>query len=319
MKEAAGSGTAAEGPGCGAPVMASAPEGPPPPDPAAVADDVRRALGEDLGDGDRTARLIPAATVAGAVVITREPCVLSGRPWFDEVYAQIDPRVRIVWAVPEGGWAAAGTVLCTLRGAARALVSGERCALNFLQLLSGVATRTRAFVDAVAGTGVRILDTRKTLPGLRAAQKYAVRCGGGHNHRMGLYDALLVKENHIATCGSVAAAIAAARRSSPGMPVEIEVEDLDQLTSALEAGAERILLDNFDTGAMRRAVALTAGRARLEASGGIDLARAAAIAATGVDDISVGALTKDVRAVDLSMRFDDPRGGPAPDGAPARD
>lgn len=314
MTEPAGAGTAAGG----AHTMEGAPGRLPPPDPAAVTEDVRRALAEDLGDGDRTARLIPADAVAGAAVITREPCVLSGRPWFDEVYAQLDPRVRISWSVPEGGRAAAGSVLCTLQGAARALVSGERCALNFLQLLSGVATRTRAFVDAVAGTGVRILDTRKTLPGLRAAQKYAVRCGGGDNHRMGLYDALLVKENHIAACGSVAAAIAAARRSSPGMPVEIEVEDLDQLAEALEAGAERILLDNFDPEAMRRAVALTARRARLEASGGIDLARAAATAATGVDDISVGALTKDVRAVDLSMRFDDPHGGPAAGGGPTR-
>ncbi len=273
------------------------------PDRRTVAADVRRALIEDVGDGDRTARLVPEDARACAVVLSREDCVVSARLWFNEVFAQLDSSVRIAWSVRDGECVCAGHTLCTLEGPARALLTGERTALNFLQLLSGVATRTRRFVDATAGTRVQILDTRKTLPGLRTAQKFAVRCGGGHNHRMGLYDALLIKENHIAACGSLGAAVCAARHACPNFPVEVEVEDLEQLREALEARVERVLLDNFDLESLRRAVTLTGGRARLEASGGVRYEQVAAVAATGVDDISIGTLTKDVRAVDLSMRF----------------
>jgi nicotinate-nucleotide pyrophosphorylase (carboxylating) len=265
---------------------------------------VSRALEEDLGRGDLTAALIPANRNAQAQVITRDDAVLCGQPWFDEVFRQLDRRVRIEWSVRDGEALRANQVLCTLEGPARALLTGERTALNFLQTLSGTATVTRRYVEAVAGTRAVILDTRKTLPGLRTAQKYAVRCGGGENHRMGLYDAILIKENHIVAAGSVANAVRQSRLHAPtGVTVEVEVETLEELREALAAGADRLLLDNFSLKRLREAVAETAGRARLEASGGITLENIRAIAETGVNSISIGALTKHVRAVDLSMRF----------------
>jgi len=263
---------------------------------------VGRALAEDLGSGDRTAALVSPAQTARAHVIGRESAVLCGTDWFDEVFRQLDPRVRVAWEARDGDAIRAGQVLCRLEGSVRALLTGERCALNFLQFLSGTATRTRAYVLAVRGTRAQILDTRKTIPGLRLAQKYAVRCGGGGNHRLGLYDAILLKENHIAAAGSVGAALAAA--AGADVPVEIEVENLAQLREALEVGATRILLDNFDLEALRAAVAETRGRAQLEVSGGVTLEGIREIADTGVDFISVGDLTKSVRAVDLSLRFD---------------
>lgn len=275
-----------------------------PPAPEAVAADVARALAEDVGSGDLTAALVPAAATARASVVCREAAVICGRPWFDRVFAALDPAIAIDWAVVEGATVAAETVLCRLAGPARPLLTGERTALNFLQLLSGTATVTRRYAAAVAGSGARLLDTRKTVPGLRLAQKYAVAVGGGHNHRMGLYDAFLVKENHIAACGGIAAAITAARELAPGAPIEVEVENRDELRQALAAGADRVLLDNFDLDGLRAAVAESAGRAELEASGNVALEGLATLAATGVDFISVGALTKHVRAVDLSLRLE---------------
>jgi nicotinate-nucleotide pyrophosphorylase (carboxylating) len=236
-------------------------------------------------------------------VITREHAVICGRPWVDQVFSQVDPRVQVNWHCAEGESAEPGALLFELKGPARALLTGERTALNFLQLLSGTATRCRHFADLVADLPVKLLDTRKTIPGLRIAQKYAVRAGGCHNHRIGLYDAFLVKENHIAACGSITAAVATARALAPGAPVEVEVENFVQLDEALVAGVESILLDNFERAAMRAAVTRTAGRARLEASGGVNEQTLRAIAETGVDYISIGGLTKDCRAVDLSMRF----------------
>ena len=266
---------------------------------------VQRALAEDLGSGDRTAALIPQHALAQASVISRERAIICGSAWFDEVFRQLDTRVALAWEVQDGDEVQAGQTLCTLRGPARALLSGERTALNFLQTLSGTASTTRTYVDAVRGTAAIILDTRKTLPGLRAAQKYAVTCGGGQNQRMGLYDAILIKENHIRASGSISAALAAARAAGvKGSALEIEVENLEQLREALAAGAPRLLLDNFDLAALRSAVAATAGRARLEASGGITLTNLRATAETGVDYISVGSLTKNLRAIDLSMRFE---------------
>lgn len=265
-----------------------------------------RALREDIGPGDVTAALIPAATRFAARVICREAAIISGIPWFDETFRQLDAGVRVRWHVAEGQGVAADALLCELEGPARAILTGERTALNFLQLLSGVATTTAQHVAAVAGTGCRILDTRKTLPGLRTAQKYAVLCGGGSNHRIGLYDQVLIKENHIAAAGSIAAAVASARRLSPGLKVEVETENLAQLDEALAAGADLIMLDDFSLADMRTAVAHTrasAHGAKLEASGGVNLERLREIAAAGVDYISVGALTKHVRAIDLSMRF----------------
>jgi len=266
--------------------------------------DVERALAEDVGSGDLTAALIAAGTSLRARVIAREAAVLCGRPWFDQVFKQVDPSVQIVWQAAEGERISAGETLCRLDGPARALLTGERCALNFLQLLSGVATRTRQYVDAIEGSRARILDTRKTLPGLRFAQKYAVVTGGGANHRMGLYDMVLIKENHIAAAGGITAAIQAAERLAPGAPLQVEVETEAQLAEALGAGAPLILLDNFSVERMHAAVVFTAGRAELEASGGITFDTVSAIAKTGVDRISIGALTKDVRALDLSMRFE---------------
>lgn len=271
--------------------------------PADVRETVSRALTEDIGTGDLTAALIPAAAQAHATVISREDAVVCGTAWFDEVFAQLEPRVTITWQVHDGVHVAPNQILCTLHGPARGLLTGERTALNFLQTLSGTASRARRYADAIADTGVHVLDTRKTLPGLRTAQKYAVRCGGCYNHRMGLYDAVLIKENHIAAAGSIAEAISAARRLSPGKPVEVEVEDLAQLQQALAVQADVVLLDNFTLELLARAVQITAGRAKLEASGGINLNTVRAVAETGVDYISAGDITKDVQAIDLSMRF----------------
>ncbi|HCL75056.1 nicotinate-nucleotide diphosphorylase (carboxylating) [Stutzerimonas xanthomarina] len=270
---------------------------------AEIESNVRRALAEDIGTGDITAQLIPAERLAHASVITRERAVISGSAWVDSVFRQLDPRVAVHWQVVDGEQVEAGRVLFQLEGPARALLSGERTALNFLQTLSGVATRCRHYADLVEGTGVRLLDTRKTLPGLRLAQKYAVTCGGCHNHRIGLYDAFLIKENHIAACGGIAEAIAAAHRIAPGKPVEVEVESLGELEQALAAGVDIVMLDELSLEDMRTAVAINAGRAKLEASGGISDETLRSIAETGVDYISIGALTKHVQAIDLSMRL----------------
>jgi nicotinate-nucleotide pyrophosphorylase (carboxylating) len=264
---------------------------------------VRAALAEDLGSGDATARLIEAAAEATATVVTREAAVQCGRPWFDEVFRQLDPRVLIAWEDDDGAPLTPGALVCTLRGSARSIVTGERTALNFLQTLSGTATATREYVQALAGSKTRLLDTRKTIPGLRRAQKYAVRSAGGYNHRAGLHDGLLVKENHIAAAGSVAGAIRALRASGTKIPIEVEVERLEQIEEAIAAGADMLLLDNFTPAMMREAVALAAGRLKLEASGGFELADLPAVGATGVDFVSVGALTKHVRAIDFSMRI----------------
>lgn len=264
---------------------------------------VRAALAEDVGSGDITAQLIPAERNAAARIITRENATIAGCAWVDEVFRQVDPRVQVQWQVKDGDQVEADQTLFTLEGPARALLTGERSALNFLQLLSGTATRARHYANLVDGTGVKLLDTRKTLPGLRLAQKYAITCGGCHNHRIGLYDAFLIKENHIAACGGVVQAIAAAHDIAPGKLVEIEVEDLAELRQALEGGADIIMLDELSLDDMRTAVALTAGRAKLEASGGITETTLRTIAETGVDYISIGTLTKDVKALDLSMRL----------------
>lgn len=268
-----------------------------------IARQVRTALEEDLGTGDLTAQLIPTETLAEASLITREEAVICGRPWFDEVFAQLDSGVVVAWELAEGDRVTPGQVLCRLSGRARAILSGERTALNYLQTLSGTASLARRYAEAVAGTGARVLDTRKTLPGLRLPQKYAVRCGGGHNHRIGLFDAILIKENHIAAAGSITAALEAARTTAPGVDIEVEVENLEELREALAGGAKHILLDNFTLDGLREAVGLSAGAARLEASGGVNLSNIREIALTGVNDISVGGLTKDVCAIDLSMRF----------------
>jgi len=268
---------------------------------------VTRALAEDIGSGDLTAALIAPTASVEATLITREPMTMAGQAWVDEVMRQMDAAIQVEWQHHDGERIAAGATLCSLRGPARALLSAERTALNFLQLLSATATVTAAYVSAVAGTGCRILDTRKTIPGYRLAQKYAVRCGGGVNHRVGLFDAILIKENHIMSAGGISAAIDAARELHPEMPVEVEVETLDELRDSLGAHAERLLLDNFSVDLLRQAVAINRDDgdppAELEASGGITLANVREIAATGVDYISVGALTKNVRAIDLSMRF----------------
>ena len=274
------------------------------PPPEAIARDVRAALAEDIGSGDVTADLLPDRAQARARVITRENAVLCGRAWFDECFRQLDPGVRIEWAATDGERVAAGALLCRIEGNARALVTAERSALNFLQALSGTATTTATFVDAVRGTRTVVLDTRKTLPGLRLAQKYAVRAGGGAYHRIGLFDAVLVKENHIAACGSIAAAVARARELHPGVLVETEVETFAELREALEAGADRIMLDEFELHELAQAVAEVGGRVPLEVSGSVALDRVRAIAETGVDYVSIGALTKHVRAIDLSMRVE---------------
>jgi nicotinate-nucleotide pyrophosphorylase (carboxylating) len=274
-----------------------------PPDARLIDDDVERAFAEDFGTGDATADLLPADARASASLTCRENAVMAGIPWFNTCFRKLDPDVTIDWFVRDGERATAGSVICHLHGRARALVSAERSALNFLQLLSGTATVTAGYVAAVAGTGVRVLDTRKTVPGLRLAQKYAVRCGGGHNHRIGLFDAILVKENHIAAAGGIEPAVAGARRLHPSLLLEIEVETLDELRRAIDAGVDRIMLDNFTLAMMSEAVTIAAGRVPLEISGNVDMETLAGYARTGVDFISVGALTKHVRAVDLSLRL----------------
>jgi nicotinate-nucleotide pyrophosphorylase (carboxylating) len=279
----------------------------PPAVPPDVATVVSRAIAEDLGDGDLTAQLIGSATQAVARVIAREPATLCGRAWFDETFRQLDPRVTVTWHAADGSQIAADSIVCELRGPARSIVTGERPALNLLQTLSGTATAAHAYAELVAGTKTRILDTRKTLPGLRLAQKYAVRCGGGENHRIGLFDAVLIKENHIAAVGSIAAAVATARRQSPNVMIEVEVETLAQLREALATDADRIMLDDFSLDDLRAGVQLRDAhrgkRQELEASGSVDAAKLKAVAATGVDFISIGAITKHVRAIDFSMRF----------------
>jgi nicotinate-nucleotide pyrophosphorylase (carboxylating) len=281
-----------------------------PPPAAAVEADVARALQEDLGGGDVTAALLPDAAES-ACLLCKQDAVVCGRPWFDACHRALDPQVRIEWKVAEGARVRAGTVLALLQGRARALVSAERTALNFLQTLSGTATATAAYVDAVRGTSARILDTRKTLPGLRAAQKYAVRVGGGDNHRMGLHDAVMLKENHVRAAGGLAAAMRTAKRMHPRLPLIVEVETLDELRTALDEGCTRILVDDFDAALQREAVRIAHGapyhgRIPLEVSGGVDLAGVRAIAAEGVDFISIGALTKHVQAIDLSMKLGPP-------------
>jgi nicotinate-nucleotide pyrophosphorylase (carboxylating) len=274
------------------------------PDPQAISADVARALAEDLGSGDLTAALIDADLLFTTRVLCREQAVLAGQAWFDETFRQLDTAVATSWCMRDGETVAAGAAICKLSGPARAILSGERTALNFIQTLSATATRTRRFVEAVSGTAAVLLDTRKTLPGLRLAQKYAVRCGGAQNHRMGLFDAILIKENHIDAAGSIAAAVQAARHRYPRVPLEVEVENLEQLAEAAAAGTKRALLDNFALADLREAVRRYRGKIMLEASGGIELDNVRAIAETGVDFISSGALTKNIQAVDFSMRFD---------------
>ncbi len=275
--------------------------------PRDLADQVCAALEEDVGTGDVTARLVPEAQNARGHVLTRESAVLCGQAWVDETFRRLDESIRIDWHARDGDRLSANQMIFTITGRARPILTGERTALNFLQLLSATATQTRQFVDAVAGTGCTILDTRKTLPGLRSAQKYAVRCGGAQNYRIGLFDMVLIKENHIAASGSISGAIAAAKQAAPGLKIEVEVESLAELEQALAAAPDIVMLDNFDNAAMQQAVAFTRSRSRtikLEASGNVSLDTVRAIAATGVDYISVGGLTKHVRAVDLSMRFE---------------
>ena len=284
---------------------------PTPPPADLVASDAARTLAEDVGSGDVTAALLPDAADI-AYLLCKEDAVVAGRPWFDACHRALDPEVRIDWRVQDGDRVPAGTVLATLSGRTRALVTAERTALNFLQTLSGTATTTAAYVDAVRGTGCTILDTRKTLPGLRLAQKYAVRCGGGQNHRIGLYDAVMLKENHVRAAGSLTAAIRAARAAQPTLPLIVEVETLAQLDEALAEGCERILIDDFDAASRREAVRRAKsspfdGRIPLEVSGGVDMITLRDIAADGVDFVSIGGLTKHVRALDLSMKL-----GPAP-------
>ncbi len=264
---------------------------------------VRWALQEDIGDGDITAGLIAEDAQAKASIITREAAVVCGQPWVNEVFHQLDPKVSITWFCQDGERTLINQTLLTLCGPARTLLTGERCAMNFLQLLSGTATKCRQYADLVSSTEVKLLDTRKTIPGLRTAQKYAVSCGGCFNHRIGLYDAFLIKENHINACGSIANAIQYAKQQHPDKPVEIEVENLAELEQALNAKADTIMLDNFDIDTLKEAVAKSAGKAKLEASGNITREGLRLIAETGVDYISIGALTKDCKAIDLSMRF----------------
>ena len=275
--------------------------------PQTLTQDVRIALAEDVGSGDLTARLISSTTFAEARIITRESAIVCGSAWFNEVFRQLDPDVRVDWRCAEGDRVTPDQVLCVVAGSARSLLTGERSALNFLQTLSGTATVTRRYVDAIAGTKTKILDTRKTIPGLRAAQKYAVHCGGGQNHRMGLYDAVLIKENHIAAAGSITLAVTAIRRLlGAEFKIEIEVENIQQLKDAVHAGVDMVLLDNMNPTMIAQAVAVANGHVLLEASGGITLANIRDYATTGVDFISIGAITKHLHAIDLSMRFTSP-------------
>ena len=271
---------------------------------AEIAAQVALALAEDIGGGDLTAALIPEDAESEATVICRDHATICGEKWFNEVFRQLDDSIQVKWLVADGDLVEPDQLLCTLSGPSRALLSGERTALNFLQTLSGTATLASSYAEAVSGTGVKVLDTRKTIPGLRRAQKYAVSCGGGHNHRIGLYDGVLIKENHILAAGSIAAAVAKARETAPaGVPVEVEVESLDEVRQALEAGADILLLDNMSGELLKQAVEINHGRAKLEASGGITLQTIRNVAETGVDFISVGEMTKQLYAVDLSMRF----------------
>ena len=266
---------------------------------------VRAALEEDIGTGDVTAQLIPADELSVAVIISREPAVISGCAFADEVFRQVDASIKVEWRVRDGDRVEPDDELCVLRGNSRALLTAERSALNFLQTLSGTATITRAYVDATGEHKARVLDTRKTIPGMRLAQKYAVTCGGGHNHRVGLYDAFLIKENHIHAAGSINAAVAEARTIAADILLEVEVETFEQLDEALACGVKRILLDNFSLEELRRAVEIAGDQADLEASGNIDLTTIGDVAATGVDFISTGSITKHITAIDLSMRFRD--------------
>lgn len=268
-----------------------------------IEDSVQLALQEDIGSGDVTAKLIAEDDFSLATVVSRESAVICGVDWFEEVFAQLDPQIFIEWDVSDGDQIEAGQTLCSLSGSSRALLSGERTALNFLQTLSSTASKAAQYVAAVAGTSARILDTRKTIPGLRLAQKYAVSCGGGFNHRIGLYDAVLIKENHILAAGGIQQAVSSARFNSPELMIEVEVENMQELQQALDAEVNRIMLDNFSLQQLSEAVALTAGRIELEASGNVSLETVRAIAETGVDFISSGAITKDINAIDLSMRF----------------
>lgn len=281
-----------------------------PPPVEQVESDVARALVEDIGSGDVTASLLPDVADV-AYLLCKEDAVVCGRPWFDACHRALDPGVRIEWRVSEGDRVAAGTVLATLAGRSRALVTAERTALNFMQTLSGTATTTARYADALRGTRTRVLDTRKTIPGLRIAQKYAVRAGGGENHRIGLFDTVMLKENHVRAAGSIAAAVAAARAKHPALPLVVEVETLDELREALAAGCDRVLVDDFDRASRREAVRIARdapfdGRIPLEASGSVDLEGLRAIADDGVDYVSIGALTKHVRAIDLSMKLGPP-------------
>jgi nicotinate-nucleotide pyrophosphorylase (carboxylating) len=270
---------------------------------AAMARNVREALAEDIGNVDWTSQLVGAHASAVATLIVREPAILCGRPWFEDTLSQVDREMEVEWFVEEGSVMTADQVVCRIAGPARSMLTAERTALNFLQMLSGVATATHAMVNVIEGTAARILDTRKTLPGLRLAQKYAVRIGGGENHRRGLYDGILIKENHIAAGGGIASTIRAAQTLAADVPLQVEVETLRELAEALDTGAKAILLDNFSLEQMREAVLLNGGRAELEVSGGVTSDTVRKIAETGVDRISVGALTKNVRAIDFSMRI----------------
>uniref|UniRef100_A0A450YPI3 Probable nicotinate-nucleotide pyrophosphorylase [carboxylating] n=1 Tax=Candidatus Kentrum sp. SD TaxID=2126332 RepID=A0A450YPI3_9GAMM len=269
-----------------------------------ITETVRRALAEDVGDGDITSALLPDGSLASATLISREDAVLCGIPWFDGVFGQLDDRIKTVWEVADGDGIGPDQVICRITGPARAMLTGERTALNFLQSLSGTATLARKYAREIQGTKTRILDTRKTIPGLRAAQKYAVRCGGCYNHRMGLYDGILIKENHILAAGSLPAAVRLARERNQDVPVEVEVESLEECREALDSNAHIILLDNFDLQQIEEAVRINAGRAKLEVSGGVGLTELRRVAETGVDYISIGSLTKHVRAVDFSLRFE---------------
>lgn len=269
-----------------------------------IVESVKRALKEDIGDGDLTAQLIKQDSLSSASIIAREPAVFCGRPWVTEVFAQLDSTIKIDWHVDDAGDLTPGQVVCKLSGPSRPILSGERTALNFLQTLSGTASLARLYVDAIKGTSARILDTRKTIPGLRLAQKYAVKCGGGENHRIGLYDGILIKENHIEACGSLENAITKALSVNSDGLIEMEVETLKQLQVALESGVKRVLLDNMSLDELRQAVEITDKSVELEASGGITLDNVRAIAETGVDYISIGDITKNIRAIDLSLRFD---------------
>jgi nicotinate-nucleotide pyrophosphorylase (carboxylating) len=286
-----------------------------PPSPADIAETVARALAEDVGSGDVTAGLIEPTASATGQVLCNEPATLCGAAWFDEVFRQVDAAVALTWHFADGAEVPAGAVVCRLRGPARGILTGERTALNFLQTLSGTATAARRYAAAVAGTPAKVLDTRKTLPGLRQAQKYAVRCGGAYNHRQGLYDAVLIKENHIAAAGGIAAAVQRALAAAPGLLIEIEVETLDELRKALATDAHRVMLDDFTMDELRQAVATRDAavangglRKELEASGSVSLETLRAIAETGVDYVSVGAMTKHVRAIDFSLRLKEEKG-----------